>query len=117
MTKRLRSFFTIVFSTSLLEPLILVLLYIGFLYFLHGALPSSEQLVAHLASLYERYGYEILFLGAVLEALVVVNLFSPGMTALAFGGVFARTGNLNLPEAILAAVAGAIIGFIIDFFL
>lgn len=73
--------------------------------------------MAHLSSLYSRYGYEILFFGALLEAWVVVNVFAPGMVALAFGGVFARAGHISLTYAILVAVAGAIIGYIIDYLL
>lgn len=106
-----------ILSSNIVEPLVLVLIYAGFLYFIQGVMPSSERLVSHLESLYGRYGYEILFLSACAESLVVVNVFAPGMVALAFGGVFARTGHLNLTGAILAAVAGAIIGFVIDYFL
>lgn len=113
----IRKFLTKIFSTSLLEPIILVSFYVAFLYIVQGALPTSEQLVAHLSSLYGRYGYEILFLGALLESLVVVNLLAPGMIALAFGGIFARSGQLDLTFAILASVAGALLGFIIDYFL
>lgn len=88
-----------------------------FLYFISGVMPTSDRLVAHLSSLYERYGYEILFFGALLEAWVVVNVFAPGMVALAFGGVFARTGHISLPYAIAVAASGAIIGYMIDYLL
>lgn len=94
-----------------------IILYVGFLYFMEGVMPSSDRLVKHMESLYGRYGYEILFLGALLEACVVVNVFAPGMVALAFGGVFAMTGQLNLIYAILAATLGAQVGYTIDFLL
>lgn len=106
-----------IFSVSIIEPVVLILFYVAFLYFIEGVMPNSDRLVSHLESLYGRYGYEILFLGALLETLVVVNILAPGMVALAFGGVFARTGELDLLTAILAAVAGALTGYIIDFFL
>lgn len=106
-----------IFSFSIIEPLALILLYAGFLYMVDGVMPDSERLIQHLESLYLRYGYEILFLGALLESLVIINLAAPGMVALAFGGVFAKTGQLDLPLVILAAVLGALTGYIIDFFL
>ncbi len=106
-----------IFSISIIEPIALILVYVGFLYLMDGVMPDSERLIEHLESLYQRYGYEIIFLGAILESLVVVNILAPGMVALAFGGVFARTGQLDLSMAILAAVAGALAGYVIDFFL
>ncbi len=99
----------------MIEPVILLVLYGVFLYFVSGVMPTSDRLVAHLASLYSRYGYEILFFGALAEAWVVVNVFAPGMVALAFGGVFARTGQISLAYAILIAASGAIIGYMIDY--
>lgn len=80
-------------------------------------MPSSERLIGHLESLYKRYGYEILFIGALIESLVVVNLLAPGMVVLAFGGVFAKSGQLDLTATILAAVSGAMTGYIVDFLL
>lgn len=102
-------------STELIVPVILIALYLVFLISLRGTIPSSEELIAHLASLYERFGYEVIFIGAMLEALILVNLFVPGSVAVAFGAVFARSGQVDLTSAVLAAAAGAIFGFIIDF--
>lgn len=104
-------------STELFVPVILIVLYIIFLISLRGSIPSSEELISHLASLYERFGYEVIFIGAALEALVVVNLFVPGSVAVAFGAVFARSGQVDLTLAVLAGTFGAMVGFIIDFLL
>lgn len=104
-------------SAELLVPVVIIVLYVAFLLSIRGTLPTSEDLVAHLSSLYERFGYELIFIGATLEALVMVNFFVPGAVAVAFGAVFARSGQLDLTYAVLAAVSGAILGFIIDFIL
>lgn len=80
-------------------------------------MPSSEELVKELASLYKRFGYEVIFLGSLLEALILVNFFIPGAAAVAFGAVFARSGEVDLALAVIFASLGAIIGFLIDFLL
>ena len=106
-----------VFSASLLAPLIFLALYITFLLALRGSIPSSDELVEHLTKLYERFGYEIIIIGAFLESMVVVNLFVPGASAVTLGAIFARSGQIDLTLAVLAASLGAIFGYIIDFLL
>lgn len=102
-------------STELIVPALLIAFYITFLLLLKGTIPSSEELIAHLGSLYGRFGYEVIFIGATLEALLLVNLFVPGSVAVAFGAIFARSGQVDLTYAVIAAALGAIFGFIIDF--
>jgi len=46
---------------------------------------------------------------------VLVNLFVPGMLALALGAVFARTGQTDLTLVILTASLGIVLGYTIDF--
>lgn len=103
------------FSTELIVPVVLVAIYITFLIILRGTIPSSQELIEHLASLYERFGYEVIFIGAALEALVVINFFVPGSAAVAFGAIFARSGQVDLTWAVLSAAFGAMFGFMIDF--
>lgn len=102
---------------SLILPVLVISLYIAFLIIIRQSLPSSKDFVSQLSSLYGRYGYEIVFLGSMLEALVVINFFAPGAVAMGLGAVFARAGQLDLTMAILAAVLGAMIGYALDFIL
>lgn len=102
---------------SLILPIVVISFYIAFLIIIRQSLPSSKDFVSQLSSLYGRYGYEIVFLGSMLEALVVINFFAPGAVAMGLGAVFARSGQLDLTLAILAAVLGAIIGYTLDFIL
>lgn len=106
-----------VFTTALIAPIILISIYTGFLFFLRGAIPSSAEIISHFAALYERFGYEIIFLGALLESLIVINFFVPGALTVALGAIFARSGQLDLAIAVLVASSAAMIGFIIDFIL
>ena len=114
---QLRKLTEIELTTELLVPVLLIALYVAFLVALRGVLPEPEELISTLSSLYARFGYEIIFIGAMLEALVLVNFFLPGITALALGAVFARAGQLDLTFAVLVASMGAILGYLVDFIL
>lgn len=105
----------IIIKNDLILPLTLLATYIVFLIVARGVVPTSEELISVFASLYARYGYEIIFVSALLEGLVLVNLFVPGMLALALGAVFARTGETDLTLVILTASLGIVLGYIIDF--
>lgn len=84
---------------------------------IRGSAPTPHQLIEHFASLYKRYGYEIIFFGSMLEALVLINFVVPGATAVILGAIFARTGQVNLTIAIVTAASGAMIGYLMDYFL
>lgn len=104
-------------SSEILAPVILISVYVIFLIVARGVLPTSEELINHFSLWYQQYGYAIIFFGSFLESLVLVNFFVPGAIAVAMGAVFARSGQLDLTLAVLAASAGAILGFALDFVL
>jgi len=107
----------IIFATDVLFPLGLILFYIGFFFFARNTIPNGEDLVTLFREVYQVYGYQIIFLAALLEALVLVNFLVPGSLALAMGAVFAKSGGLSLELVILTAASGAIIGYVVDYFL
>ncbi len=106
-----------ILASDLLLPLILLLTYIVFLVIARGIVPTSAELVNDFQALYLKYGYEIIFIAAFLESLILINLFVPGGGAMALGAVFARTGQTQLIWVILAGGTGAICGYIIDYIL
>ena len=108
-------FIQMVIGSDLILPAFLLIAYALFLFFIRGILPTSEELVNLFSKYYATYGYEILFVAALLESLVLINLFAPGQVALALGIVFARTGETELPFVIMAVISGIIIGFTIDY--
>lgn len=115
--KYLHRYLNLVFSTDLLAPLALVVFYVIFLIIIKGVVPSSEEIIANAQSLYSRYGYELIFFGALFESLVLVNLLAPGSLAIGLGAVFARVGVLDLTTAVLSAILGAVLAVIIDYYL
>jgi membrane-associated protein len=100
---------------SLFFPIILLTIYLIFLIVLRQVLPPQEQLIVHLSGLYERYGYEMIFLGAFFESLILVNFLVPGVVTIGLGAVFAKVGDLSLSYGILAAASGCMLGYIIDY--
>jgi len=112
---RLKKILELFFSSALIAPLVLITVYLGVLFLIKGTTLTPDQVISHFASLYSRYGYEIIFAGALMEALVVINFFVPGITIVVLGAVFARSGQVHLTYGILAAAVGSIVGFMIDF--
>lgn len=108
-------FVEIIIGSDLILPVILLLAYAAFLFFIRGILPTSEELLNLFSLYYARFGYEILFVAALLESLVLINIFAPGQVALALGIVFARTGETHLPLVMLAVAAGVVVGYTIDY--
>jgi len=62
-------------------------------------------------------GYLVIFLVSFLESLAFVGLFIPGTTFMVFVGFLASKGFFNIPELFIVAVAGAIAGDALSFFL
>ncbi|MCA9460267.1 MAG: bifunctional DedA family/phosphatase PAP2 family protein, partial [Nanoarchaeota archaeon] len=61
------------------------------------------------------WGYWIILLGAMLEAIPLVGLFAPGMLIVIIGGFFAKIGILEIGDVIFFASTGAIIGDLIGY--
>ncbi|MBI2020774.1 VTT domain-containing protein [Candidatus Daviesbacteria bacterium] len=99
----------------LILSVILISFYISFLIFVRRSFPTSEELLSAVSSFYGSFGYEIIFLASMLEALILINLFVPGAVAVGLGAVFARSGELDLTVGIILAVTGALLGYLIDF--
>src|SRR6185369_4016997 len=93
---QISNFIRFIVKYDLILPIGLLLTYIVFLVVARRVVPTSDELVLVFQDLYSRYGYEIIFVSALLEGLVLINLFVPGMVALALGAIFARTGQIDL---------------------
>src|SRR3989338_4030824 len=78
-------------------PLIVILLYLCFL-FLYSVLglPSSEEIIASAQKYYERYGYWVVLVGALVEGALFINWYLPGSVVVALGVVFAKQADLNV---------------------
>lgn len=104
-------------ENDLLLPVILLLVYLLFLALVKGTIPTSDEIIATFANLYQKYGYEIIFVSAFIESLIMVNLIVPGGAGLLLGVIFARTGQTELIPVILVACVGTVLGYILDYLL
>lgn len=114
---RIKSLISLIIKNDLILPLALLITYIIFLIVARGVVPTSDELIIVFSDLYKQFGYEIIFISALLEGLVLINLFVPGMLALALGAIFARTGQTELTLVILTASVGVILGYLVDYLL
>lgn len=117
MLRKILASFRTLFKTDLILPLLLLLVYIIFFLIVRGTIPTAEELITSFSKFYERYGYQIIFIAAFLEASVLINIFVPGSVAMAMGAIFSRTGQVELTLVIITASVGALIGYMLDFVL
>jgi len=68
----------------------------------------------HIEKLFDQYGYEVLFLGLLLE---FIALPFPGETTMLYAGYLSYTGILNGWAAFFWALAGTTIGMTITYFI
>jgi membrane protein DedA with SNARE-associated domain len=68
-------------------------------------------------SLFEDYGYWVVFFGTLFENTLLVGLIVPGALVVLLAGLAAHDGTISWPEAVALGVAGTIIGDTISYFL
>lgn len=80
-------------------------------------IPDTETLIDIITNLYKQFGYAIVFVSGILEALFVIGLYIPGTAAILLGAVVARSGAVSLPLIILLGTLGMCIGYTINYFM
>jgi len=68
-------------------------------------------------SLFEDYGYWVVFFGTLFENTLLLGLIVPGALVVLLAGLAAHDGTLSWPEAIALGIAGTVIGDTISYFL
>jgi membrane protein DedA with SNARE-associated domain len=68
-------------------------------------------------SLFEDYGYWVVFFGTLSENTLLVGLIRPGALVVLLAGLAAHDGTISWPEAVVLGIAGTIIGDTISYFL
>ena len=71
----------------------------------------------HLLAGHPAWTLTVICLAAFLEAIAVIGTFVPGSTAMFLAGALVGTGSLSLGWALLSAIAGAIAGDGISFWI
>jgi membrane protein DedA with SNARE-associated domain len=68
-------------------------------------------------SLFEDYGYWVVFFGTLFENTLLIGLIVPGAIVVLLAGLAAHDGTISWPEAVALGIAGTIIGDTISYFL
>ena len=68
-------------------------------------------------SLFEDYGYWVVFFGTLCENTLLVGLVVPGALVVLLAGLAAHDGTISWPEAIVLGIVGTIIGDILSYFM
>lgn len=99
----------------LLLPTAIIIIYLVAIFFLRDLLPSSHEIMTGFERLFAKYGYELVFIGAFLEAALLINFLVPGASVVLVGAYFASQGVISYPVFLLVAIAGFFCGFLVDY--
>lgn len=68
-------------------------------------------------SLYDSYGYWVVFFGTLAENTLLLGLIVPGAFVIILAGISAEEGAINVPWTIVLGTAGTILGDTISYFM
>src|SRR5687768_3262852 len=66
-------------------------------------------------SLFDSYGYWVVFFGTLCENTLLVGLIVPGALVVVLAGLAAQDGTMSFPVAVVLGIAGTIIGDTISY--
>jgi membrane protein DedA with SNARE-associated domain len=105
-------------STGPVFPLSLLVLLIAFTVAYHFAgFPEGDDLIKVFEGYLNRYGYAIVFVAALIEAIPPINFYFPGSAVVVISVALTRDGSLNIFGVLSAAAAAFFISFAFDFLL
>jgi membrane-associated protein len=95
----------------------LIAFYVIVIIILRFNIPDTKTLIEMITVLYQKYGYLIVFISGILEALFLVGMYVPGTAAILLGAVVARSGAVSLPLIIFLGTVGMCIGYSINYYM
>jgi membrane protein DedA with SNARE-associated domain len=98
-------------------PFILLICYIAAVMYFKGKLPPADELITIITGFYASYGYIVVFLSALLEAIFLLGFYFPGSAAILLGAVTAKSGVVFLPFIILLGTFGLTLGYCLNYML
>jgi len=78
-------------------------------------LPRPAELIALTEDYYAEYGYWVVFIGALIEGVLIINWYFPGSAIVILGVIFSRTGPLNPFLVVLIAILAFFLAYIINY--
>ncbi len=94
-----------------------VLIYFIIFIIFRNKIPDFSKMIDVAGSIYETYGYILIFLGALIEGTFIVGFYIPGSFIVFLGVSLARMGITSFPLVIFLGTAGFCIGYSINYIL
>lgn len=101
----------------LFQAALFIIIYIGLFILLRDKIPNVSQLTSTAEEVYAKYGYYLIFFGALIEATFILGSYIPGSFIVLLGISLARLGITSFPLVILFGTAGFCLGYSINYFL
>jgi membrane protein DedA with SNARE-associated domain len=80
-------------------------------------LPAKEEIIAWAQAYYERYGYSVVFVGALVEGMLLINWYLPGSIVIVLGVVFAGQDPAKASFMVLLIILGFYISALVNYVL
>lgn len=97
-------------------PLALLIVFVLFVVFYHLLnLPSPEELIRLAKSYYSEYGYLVVFLAALAEGFLVINLYLPGSFVIVLGMAFSQGDPIKAINLISLVILGFLLTYILNY--
>jgi len=104
---------------KILKHLALPLIFLGTLavFFVLTSIffPTPDALLEVLRHYFELWGYPVLFISGVIEAIPIINLYFPGSSIILLGAAFSRQGTLNIFLVILVGCLAFILTYTLNY--
>jgi len=100
-----------------LEVLVIFAIYTAILFVIRSHIPDAPLIIQKIKRIYGQYGYDLIFLGALLEGTFIVGFYVPGSFIILLGSALARTGVVSFPLVVLFGTLGLTLGYTINYFL
>lgn len=98
-----------------IEIAICFLIYTVILLVIRNHIPDAPALIDQVKKVYGVYGYDLIFLGALLEGTFLVGFYVPGSFIVLLGAALSRSGVVSFPLVVLFGTLGLSLGYIVNY--
>lgn len=98
-----------------IEIAVCFLIYTVILISIRNHIPDAPSLVEQIKYVYGTHGYDLIFLGALLEGTFLVGFYVPGSFIVLLGAALSRSGVIPFPLVILFGTLGLTLGYMINY--
>lgn len=98
-----------------IEIIICFLIYTVILVLVRNHIPNAPSIIEQVKRVYGIYGYDLIFLGALLEGTFLVGFYVPGSFIVLLGAALSRSGIVSFPLVVLFGTLGLSLGYMFNY--